>query len=259
MLILRRSLSFLWLGASLVAQVPVPESKQPLQELMETETVYPQEKYEIQFTMSNRFAKASRGVTVTTEYGITNAWQVGLEWNASEWRDAEPGGLPAHHGIGDLEFGTKYSFLNIRGSRYHAAVAFSVSVPTGSVAQELGEGLLEFEPTVILARDLPRGAQIFTQVGISIPRIITPTGEPAYRQAVWNFGAFVPYRGIHLTLEATTQSDMQRGMNLQLTPGVVVKAPAGLEIGMGFMHPVGAQERQAHFVFKITREFGRGE
>ena len=253
------------LASPLVAQIVSKDPDQPVQELMETEVVYPQEKHELQLTSTTRLEKSSTGMMtfsspVTIEFGLSDSWQVGIEWGFAQ---SQNGDLPGHttRGLGDMELDTKYSFMKIRGSRYHAALSFRLGLPTGNVEQGLGEGKLELEPTLICARDLPRfhGAQVFTQVGLNIPFAIHSSGEPVSKQAIWNIGAFVPYKQVRMILEATTQADTHNGMSVQLTPGLVVKAPGGFEIGMGFYQPIGVQDRKQHFVLKITHEFGGGK
>lgn len=141
----------------------------PLQELFQTETVYPQEKGEIQFTFSSKFNKSAERklfeTPVAVEYGLSDRWQVSLRMVRDESTNNCGG---KNRGVGDLQIGTKYSWMNIGRSNFHAAVGFELGVPTGSVGKGLGEGNLEYQPYVVVAKDFPRLSrlQIFSQFGV---------------------------------------------------------------------------------------------
>lgn len=145
------------------------EHEQPLQEVFQTELVYPQEKNEIQLTLRPQFSNGRDenlfALPFTIEYGITNSWQVELEYNTFVDRDPALG--KRTRGIGDLEIGTKYSFMNIANSNFHSALGFSVSFPTADIDKQLTEGAIEYEPFIIFAKDFPSLShmQLFTQMG----------------------------------------------------------------------------------------------
>ena len=143
---------------------------QPLNEVFQTETIYPQEQGEVQLQISPTFSEGSNRKLFKTplslEYGITNFWQVGVEWDSHINRNPDAG--ITTRGSDDLEISTKYSFMNITDSNYHAAVGFEIEFATGNINNELTEGFNEYEPFVILAKDFPllNNNQIFTRLSV---------------------------------------------------------------------------------------------
>src|ERR1700733_1691065 len=130
----------------------------PIEELFQTDVVYPEEKGEFQFELAPTFQCAASGdtwtVPLSVEYGLTSKWQVEAEWNAFVQHNLTDG--PTTRGIGDLELGTQYSFMNVGGSLFHIAPRFSIEFPLGDVNKDLSEGFIEYEPAVIVARDFPQ-------------------------------------------------------------------------------------------------------
>ncbi len=64
--------------------------EQPIQEVFQTELVYPQERGEVQLTFSPRYGKGGGQslfqAPVSVEYGITKNWQVEVEWDVQSRR-----------------------------------------------------------------------------------------------------------------------------------------------------------------------------
>ncbi len=243
--------------------------EQPLQELFQTDTVYPQEKGEVQFTLAPIFRR-ERGadvseISASVEYGLTDAWQVEVEWSALIQRN------PKHdrttRGIGDLELGTQYSFLNIGGSSCHAAPRFSVHLPSGNIDKELTEGFVEYEPSLTLAKDFPElhNAQLFAQIGLGfVQRVKEPADasdrEPAAHEFAWSAGFFVPFKGWVPTLEFSGNNNRWnhggKDNQMYLTPGCVWKLFRAAEIGAGVIFNVCAQR---HYSFSyLARPFTTG-
>ncbi len=114
---------------------------QLLNEVFQAETVYPQEKGEVQLllrpTFSDRDDRNLFQVPFSIEYGITDVWQLEVAWDTFVNRNPETGATT--RGIGDLEISTKYSFMNIAGSDFHAAVGLEIGFPTGDIDKELTE------------------------------------------------------------------------------------------------------------------------
>ncbi|MDH3527096.1 MAG: transporter [Gammaproteobacteria bacterium] len=209
---------------------PVSASEQPLQEVFQSELVYPQEAGEVQVTFAPQFhdgAEAKRWeLPVTVEYGVTDDLQVELEWKAyvRDDRDDEP----ATDGIGDIEIGLQYSWMRIKGSRFHAAAGVEVGIPTGDEDKQLGEGDASIEPYGIFAADLPddRG-QLFVHAGIEFSNDVD---EPFV-----NIGGFVPMGDVVVTAE-WNWSEEQRF----LTPGLVWQSEKSWEFGIGV--PIGLND-----------------
>jgi hypothetical protein len=236
--------------------------ERPLQELFQTETVYSQDKGETQLTLVSRFSKsAGRKLfenPVALEYGISDGWQVTVEWSAANRLTTADGKT---RGSGDLRIGTKYSWMNLRHSNFHAAVGFELGVPTGNVAKGLGEGNLEYEPYVVVAKDFPKLAhlQVFSQFGVTFAQHVkgpvSIDDQGAKRTAEWNSGLFVPYRKVRFTSEFNWSKSVAQS-SLYLTPGVIWKFPRDLEFGVGVPFGVTRDADRFRAIVKLVYEFG---
>jgi hypothetical protein len=232
--------------------------EQPLQELFQTDLVYPQEKGEVQLTFAPTFRRERDGsvweIPISMEYGLTDAWQVEVEWFAFLQRRPSTGGTI--RGIGDLEIGTQYSFLNIGGSLFHIAPRFSVRFPVGDIDKELTEGFIEYEPSVVLARDFPtlHNTQLFTQVGVGlVQRVKDPADpdqrEPAAHELTWNTGFFIPFSRWVASVEINWTNNRWNNHGeedqLYMTPGCIWKLGKSMEIGVGV--PIGLNGHSDRF------------
>ncbi len=245
-------------------------AEQPLQEVFQTELVYPQERGEFQVTFASLFSRKDGERTVETpvrlEYGITNRWQVEVEWNAFSRRRPEPF-ADAEKGTGDVAVSTKYSFLNIKDSKFHGSVQFEVEFPTGNVDKGLSEGFVEYTPSVSFARDFPAagGLQIFSQIGVNFKQRVKTAREPeniesAATELILNGGFFAPYKKARIVGEINYQTSRWSGGNkteVYLTPGFVYKLPGKWEIGFGV--PVGVTRNADNFraIAQAVFEFQR--
>lgn len=222
----------------------------PIEELFKTDVVYPEEKGEFQFELAPTFQRAAGGdtwtVPISVEYGLTSRWQAEAEWNAFFQHHPTRGSTT--HGIGDLELGTQYSFLNVSGSLFHVAPRFSIEFPLGDVNKDSSEGFIEYEPAVIVARDFPRfhNAQLFTEVEFNlVQRVETPSDpderEPAADELDWNAGFFVPFSRGAVSMEFNWDNNQWNNHGneneMYLTPGVIWKLTGNVELGAGI--PVG--------------------
>jgi hypothetical protein len=230
----------------------------PIEELFKTDTVYAQEKGEWQVGLAPFYQNNSTGDTwtlpVALEYGLTDQWQVEAEWNACVQHQLENHSVA--RGIGDLELGTQYSFMNVGGSLFHVAPRCSLGIPIADVNRGLTEGFLEYQPAVVLARDFPRlhRSQLFAEVGMDfVQRVKRPANpdnvEPAAH--VFNFGTgfFTPFAHGALTMEFNWSNNRwnHHGTenDLYLTPGVIWKPVRGIELGVGL--PVGLNNTSDHY------------
>lgn len=221
--------------------------KQPLQEVFQTELVYPQEKGELQITFAPRFSRreSERQTEFPTrlEYGITNLWQVEVEFTPfSRRRELESS--ETERGIGDVSVSTKYSFLNIKNSNFHSSVQFEVGFPTGNVNRELSEGFIEYEPSVSFARDFPRlnRLQVFSQIGVNfVQRVKKPRNADEIEQAAHEFklggGFFAPVKKGRIVGEINWNTNQWNNFGkrseVYLTPGFVYKFSRNFEFGIG--------------------------
>nr|NIV06662.1 hypothetical protein [candidate division Zixibacteria bacterium]NIW78454.1 hypothetical protein [Calditrichia bacterium] len=223
------------------------EVPQPIQEVFQSDLVYPQEEDEIQFTFFPSFrqgesAKAARTL-VEIEYGITDAFQLIFEWEGLLYKEPDNG--PAVSGPGNLELGGQYSWMALGDGNTHFAFGTLVEFPTGPVDNGLTDGFLEWKQFVILARDFPRWnqSQLFVELGFNwVDRIRTPS-QGAARKAhdlFWNVGGFLPIGPWRLTLEINGSNNQWNGGNnndVFLTPGVIYKLSKAWEAGVAV--PVG--------------------
>lgn len=234
------------------AQSPTNQTEnQPLQEVFQTELVYPQEKGEFQLTFAPRFSRKDDerkiDLPVRLEYGITNRWQVEVEWNTLTRRRLVDVG-ETEKSTGGVSVSTKYSFLNIKKSNFHSSVQFEVEFPTGNVDKGLSEGFIEYQLSASFAKDFPRlnRLQIFSQVGVSLkqpvkkPRDLDELESDGHEFFV-NGGFFLPVKKARFVGEINWNTDQwnKRGSQneVYLTPGFVYKLPGRWEIGIGM--PIG--------------------
>lgn len=247
---------------------PTRDYKQFLNETFQSGLVYPQDKWEVQLALEPSFSEGDERdiiqIPFALEYGITDNWQVNLEWDAHVHRDPNEGSTT--RGIGDLELGTQYSFMNLVEPGGHAALAFEIGWPVGDVNQELSEGFLELSPSLLLAKDFAEfnNSQIFTEIGVSfVDRVNTPDDpdevEPEAHEFFWNIGFFIPLGNLRLVTEFnwTTNEWNNNGTenNLFITPGVFWDLPDGWELGLGI--PVGLNDESDNYrvITKLIYEF----
>lgn len=243
------------------------KTEQPLQEVFQTELVYPQEKGEFQLTFAPRFSRKDAERTVETpvrlEYGITNRWQIEVEFNSySRRRPAES--VNAETGAGDVAVSTKYSFLNVKNSNYHSSVQFEIGFPTGNVDKGLSEGFVEYQSSANFARDFPKlnRLQIFSQIGVNFKqRVVMPRepeeNESAAPEFIINGGFFAPYKKARFVGEINYKTNRRSGggneTEVYLTPGFVYKLPGRWEIGIGA--PIGISRDADNFRFVAQAVF----
>lgn len=242
--------------------------KRPIEELFKTDLVYPQENGELEVEVASFYQNHAGGDTwtipISFEYGLTDNWQVEAGWDALVQR--YPKNQAIARGVGDLELGTQYSFMNIGGSLFHLATRFSLQIPVGDVNKDLSEGFLQYEPAVILARDVPElhHTEFFAEIGASLlQRVNTPkdadAAQPAAHELKSGTGFFVLFPHGAATMElnwANNQWNHHGTENeLYLTPGYLWRVSRSVEIGLGI--PIGLNrssdrfEVSAHLVWEF--------
>ncbi len=242
--------------------------KRPIEELFKTDNVYPEQKGELEVELASVYQNHAGGDTWTLplslEYGISDRWQVEAEWDSLVQR------FPANHsavrGVGDVEVGTQYSFMNIDGSSFHVAPRFSIGIPVGDVNKDLSEGFMEYEPSLIMALDVPQlhRTQFFTEIGAGlVQRINTPReaedAEPAAHELNLGSGFFVLFPHGALTFEYNlannTWNNHGTENEMYVTPGGLWRVGREVEIGLGI--PVGLNNGSDRFevVAHVVWEF----
>jgi hypothetical protein len=195
------------------------------------------------------------------EYGLTNAWQ--LEMQIETLHGLRTDGGERASGLGDLEIGTKYSFMNIGGSRFHTAVGADLTLPVGDPDRGLGEGLTRFEPFVAVGRDLPNlnNAHLFGHVALGLVRRTRGESdtEPAHELSA-NAGIIVPMQNLRFVAELNSSTNRWnhdgKESEVYLTPGVVWHLPGRWEAGIGV--PIGLNDGADRYrvVAQLIWEFG---
>ncbi len=249
-----------------------------------TELVYPQDTGETQITLTPGLLRGGTTdvleLPLSVEYGLTDAWQVEVEWTALTHHNPESGSTT--RGIGELEISTQYSFLNIGGSLFHVAPRIAVVLPLGSVAKEHTEGFIEYEPSVTVARDFPalHHAQLFAQFGVAIVQRArklkedknTDTeeeeededdadeaGEPEAHEFVWSTGFFIPFKHWVASLECSGSNNRWNhgGQNneVRLTPGLVWKISPSVELGVAVSYGLNQKSEGFKFITQLVYEF----
>jgi hypothetical protein len=239
--------------------------QQPLQELLFTEVVYPQQKGEIQLTLGSRVDRSRPDLSVlmplNIEYGLSDRWQVEAGWDGY----TQAGGSPLR--TGRVSVGTKYSFMNIAHSRVHAAFGVDVEFPhSDAFADGEGEGGMELEPFVALAAGLSDRVTVFASVAASLePRevaVAARRGERPDDRGTISFGALLAIGHVTLAAEYTNRSDALPwrldGAPL-VTPSIVVHPGHEWELAAGVPIGLRRSEGRPGFVVNIVKEFERGK
>lgn len=252
------------LGLWGVAAVQGEEIEQPIQEVFQTELVYPQEQHELQLTLTPQWQSGPEEERfqsrIGLEFGITDMLQVGLEWDVFSQLEPEDGERAS--GVGDLEIGFKYARMDPEGG-LHFAFGLEIGLPLADVDDELGEGLLEVEPFVVVARDFT-DFQLFAQVGVGlVSRVESPEDpeeeEPEAHELGINLGVFFPAGSVVVTAEinwsTNTWNHDGEDNELYLTPGLVRPFAGGWEAGLGI--PIGLNDDSDDFrlIAMLTAEF----
>jgi hypothetical protein len=242
--------------------------KRPIEELFKTDLVYPQEKGEWELELSsvyqNNRAADTFTVPIAIEYGLSDRWQVEAEWDS--FINNHPHDGSTANGIGDLELGTQYSFLNVGGSQFHVAPRFTLGIPTGDVNRGLSEGYMEYSPAVVLARDFPNlhRTEFFTELGINfVQRVKSPAEaddeDPAAHELDFGAGFFTPFPHGALSLEFNcvnnTWNHHGSVNEVTITPGGILKLPGGFEVGLALPVGLNRQSDRYDVMLHIIREF----
>ena len=266
-----RALILMTLGlgwpAAAHAQVPSgqeTERPQPVQELFFTETVYPQDRGEVQLTFGSMVDRSREDkaaiMPFTVEYGITNRWQVEAQWAGyARFHQSPFDDLRSAR----LSFGTKYSFMNIGHSRVHAAVGLDVEFPdAGAFDAGEGESGTQFEPALSMAIDVTHHVTLFGSAGLSLQASEANNlldGDRPDDPGTVSMGGLVAFRVATLALEYTNRSDTlpwRLDGSPMITPSLIIHPGHKWELGFGV--PIGVREgsRTPGFAMNIIKEFG---
>jgi hypothetical protein len=210
------------------------EPRQPLQELIRTHIVYPQEAKELQVTFGSvldRGTRDSLALPLALEYGLTDAWQVELEWEPlKRVSSSEASTLDS----GDPVLGTQYSFMNVFGSRLHSALGIEAGF----------DG--EVEPYAAMALDLgPHGLQVFGDLALQIAPLDDTDHE---REAEWSAGALLPLARATVAAELNVRDGglaLRRAREVYVVPSVTLRPAPRWEVAVGL--PIGLTRESNRF------------
>ena len=176
------------------------------------------------------------------EYGLTEAWQVELEWRT--YSRVRRGDVISS-GRGAVSVGTKYSFMHIKGSAIHAAVGLEADFPGGLGADGAREDKRRGRTLRRAGRRFARTASRHSSTSASHSSsagLATRTamfGESS-ASVQWNAGALMALRRTTLALEFNTHTDgspWRPGGELYATPSITFLLPRPWEVGFGV--PIG--------------------
>jgi hypothetical protein len=217
------------------------ERLQPLQELTLTEVVYTQEKGELQLSLASVFdngrGRDSITIPLSVEYGLTDRWQVGLEWSSITHQRFIGRALTE---TGGFSIGTKYSFMNIGGSQTHAAVGVEAGMAKRFEPDASSERGREVETFAAFATEFnQRGAQVFGHVGWGFEAAGDGDGE-IEKELQLNAGALLPTGSVTWAVELNLRNEsfsVRDAHELYVTPSITFTRRGRWEFGVGA--PVG--------------------
>lgn len=238
--------------------------RQPVQELFLTETVYPQEKHEVQLTLGTLVDRSRPDVAAlvpfSIEYGLTNRWQIQAGWDGYSQAPHDP---LRHLRSARFSVGTKYSLMHIAHSHVHAAVGLDAEFPRPDAFPDgEGEGGTEIEPVVALAADLPAGIGVFGSFAASMElRALRNLahGDRPDDPGTFSGGGLVAIKRATIAVEYTSRTDSLPwrldGVAL-VTPSLFAHPGDHWELGVGL--PIGLRDAFHHhpgLAMNATREF----
>ncbi len=252
----------------IVSYINANETESFLKEVTQTDTVYLQEKGEIEITTSPNFTYSDNEnlfiIPLEIEYGISDKWEAELEWETFILENTDAGDSTS--GAGDLIIGTQYSFLNINGSDFHIAPGLELHFPTADIDKELTDGFIIYKPYLFLAQDIPEWnfAQLFTQFGIEILDRIKKPDEEEYQpvkahELNLDIGFIIPVKEIIMSLEFNWENNKWNNNGdkneIYLTPGLFWELADLWELSIEL--PVGINEDAEDYqvIITITYEF----
>lgn len=232
--------------ASVHAQATTVAREQLIQEAFRGELVYVQDANELQLTLASDVTRdrlqAPGTMSLGAEYGITSAWQVGLEWQAPTSRQVDAA-------MSMLTVGVKRAWMQIHGSPVHFAAGMDLSI---SPFAGTGMNSTEVESFAVLAADAAHGS-VHAFVGASLGVRPVNAGATVDEAAglEWHAGLVSRVGRFRLVGEL----DRQRHGELCLTPGIVWRGSSSLQIGIAAPVGLTAVGDRPQLIAKVTYEF----
>lgn len=236
---------------------------QYLQDVFQSELVYPQEKNEFQFTLLAQSQRSpdykSINIPFNAEFGLTNSWQISL--GLSSFTKTISHSEVSFRGADNFQIGSKYSFMNIGNTNFHAAIGFELGIPTRKINPGENKTLVSYEPYISLAVDFPGldQIQLFSMTGIEFfsqrNRLIIEHEPTKLNSGV---GLLVPYKFIVFTSEFSCETNILNGgheTELYFTPGIILNLPGEWEAGIGIPIGLNQQSGKNDLTLMLTFEF----
>lgn len=220
------------------------EDFQPIDELFQTELVFPQEEGEFGIVLSPAYLKQNNGdsflLPVTFEYGLTRALQIEIEWQALVRTMPDQRGND--NGTGNLEVGFKYAWMDIDRAGLNIAVGMEHTFGIGD--KDVVEDKDEDEIYVIIARDLDSWAdrQISIQLGME--------AEDDENETFVNLAYYSKQRDLVWTMEYNWSEEEK-----YLTPGIAFQPADEMEVGAGLALGTNDEADDFRLLSHISVEF----
>lgn len=232
--------SFLCLSMASFAE----EDFQPIDELFQTELVFPQEKGEFQFVLSPTYIQHDDGesllLPITFEYGFTKAFQIEVEWEALVRRMPDQSGNKS--GSGNLGIGFKYAWMDIDRAGLNIAIGYEHTFGNGD--KDVVEDTDEDELYVIIAKDLDSWAdrQIMIQIGIE--------AEDDEDESFVNLAYYSKQRDFVWAAEYNWSEEER-----YITPGIAFQPADEWEVGVGLALGINDEADDFLLISNIGFEF----
>ncbi|NEV60823.1 hypothetical protein [Thiorhodococcus minor] len=251
----------------------------PIEDLFKSELVFPQERGELQIASFPSYREGPEGSVVSVpigiEYGITDAFQLEVEWDAyvdADGDSAEESGS----GQGNFQLGLMYAMIDIAGSGFHVAAGAEYEIASGDqVFLENGNRADSQELYLIFAKDLAEASTslVFVQVGVELqpdrreaatlvgalhddPEIMGSEDDDdgALDPNVWflNLGGYTPLGEAILSLELNLSEEEEERF---VTPGISYQPGGGLELGLGVALGLTEEADDYQVIAKLLWEF----
>ena len=253
---------FITLNFSLIAQTSDDYSiayKQVIQDAFLIDLVYPQEKNEIQLsvspTMLQHISSEEYIFPMGVEYGINDSWQIGVEWNVFRRGSS----VDEYSSNRNLQLGTKYSFMNIANSPFHSAIGLEMGLPINKDNFGLDEKVYTYEACMLFAYDLSKinNAQLFAQMVFEYEREVAE--EKDDYEVELGMGFFIPMGKIVFLSELTWNSTIwntELETECYYSPALLIDLPGTWETGFAFPIGLNSNSDKYRFSLRLTYEFG---
>jgi hypothetical protein len=230
----------------------------PLEDLLRSDVVYPQERGEMQLELLPNLQSApgtrTTSVGFAGQFGLSDSWQFQFDWDGLS--HSRLSGSRSSWDVGSLRVGSKIVFMCMGHSAFDLSGAWDLELPTSTAD---GDHRLRMGPTLIFARDLPfvngHGfISLITSVPLGHAAASLLPGETDGTEYQWDLGMFSRLRRFRVTGEFTVARLGDGSMEIGLTPGLIWNSPPW-ELAGGFFSGLEAGSTRG-LLFHIVYEFG---